>query len=211
MSDCNNSSFEIIKGNTVSYGVAHPILGIKDTDCLKEAFNKLALKVEYLIENMCSKESISPVENTYFTESDKAIVDYTISPIITSQKGEINNRIQIDWTNVELQGNDTLVQKTMNVYSGGTLIASSSKSGHVIDFKPKDYPLDVEVSAIVTTESGTIKTSRMLRVSADEATTYAPLLEIKKDTVIQDKNIAVLNSELIKIKTEINEIKTMLL
>ena len=196
--DCNDRAFEQFDANQVSYGVAHPELDIKAEDCLREAFYKLALKVEYLLKNMCKEGSQTGSESVVQLGS---VVDYSISPILTTKQGNVSNSIEVDWTKVQVADDDNLVQKEVNFYnSDGTLVASSSKVNYVIDFKPKDYPLNVEVSALVNTPDGTVRTSKVLKISADDQKTFSPILEVKKNAEIQDKNIALLNGEINKLK-----------
>lgn len=209
--DCNDKTFETINSNEVSYGVAHPLLDITETDCLKTAVYKIASKLEYLIENMCTGISEKNAIITQKEIQSDIVVDYSISPILTAKKGTINNSIQIDWSGIELNNNDTLVQKSIEFYNeAGVLIASTSKTSQVIEFKPKDYPLSVGISALVTTSEGTVKTSSNMVISADIETSYSPILEIKKGTEIQDPNLLILNGEINKIKVQINEINSKL-
>lgn len=189
--------FQTIKAKEVSYGMAHPLLGITEDDSVDEVLTKL---INYVTKKPCPES----------TKSDDAIlsedintdiaVDYTISPILSTKKGDRGNSVTIDWSKINLLDKDALIHKQIDFYSNGLMIASTSKVNHVIDFKPKDYPLQAEITAIVNTSFGNIKSTKTIELSADEEKEFSPLLQVKKEVNIQNKEIAVLNSEINKLK-----------
>lgn len=198
---CGNT-FKTISSDEVSCNIESKSLGIDKEDCLGTVLAKLVAKVEYLWNNKCNSENVA---NDYPKEaiSKEELVDYSLNPIITAEKGSRTNKVKVDWKSAVTPNKDEIVRKNAEIYTnnGTRLIASSNKGYNEFELKPSDYPLDVVMKAYVKTEkAGMVVAEKVVPVSGDLEAELSPALEVKKNMDIEDPAIAILNAEIAKLK-----------